>query len=1038
MARRTDAARFINISVVGLSGGERDKGHAGVGKSCLCNRFMRSHADDYNVDHISVLSQSDFSGRVVNNDHFLYWGETIKKSDEGVDYHFSLIEQTEFIDDASFQSFKGGKMEPYVKRCAATKITSAEKLMYICKNQLGIEKEYEQKFLTDGKFSVDGFICVFDVSIVPNRSIDKQVEIVAAILNSLLKTKKPVVLVTTKNDDADPGYLREVDRFIQRKEYKGVLPLVETSAHENVNVDQAFILLAQMIDKCKFRTKISSYLEAARMRKEMMDAASESFMRLIRLHITNYHTTWSQTIKILNAHNEWIYFVQIFGLDGTQRLFRRHIKMLKEEQVAKRVAHYMEMLPDILHKLNADTDTDCDWNLIKINLKSHPEFYQYFYECPEDIPWTECELESDNEETRIPINVLDTNDAETVFKNYINLLQQEKQQSEWKRQFKQLLEDTGYVTPGKPLSEVRVLFMGRECFEALSEHECQQIYDSHQRQIIERAKYNFQELLFEHANIFYNLKSITPTGTISPEDIKEIIQVLQDDFRYKILDKLDQDRRMILYQHLDFIHCPIKEHCPSYPNCMDVLIEKTLTTRSRRPPSWCHGGQCFFNLDDNKINILILGVHNIAEDFVTKIRSQCEDDEYKIDCQFYSLDYRIICGDVDLPQHSFKTSDFVPHGGFCVFSDAKSFEYIRESLEKTLVSNLEQEDKLPFQGLPILLLFLQDMSLDPENVIKLKEEGQNLADSLQCTFMHVCTDQISTDELVSESLHQLVQSIHERSGFPALNFYQPVIDCLEPDIRIIMSLFCGDEYAVESILSPFLSHQCCFMSSERSVILETFLGDSRRRVEIIVSSFHGANSFRDELVHGFILAYSIKRKASLATLNAFSMNIPNLPIQILAVTDVGGANAFFTNDLAHLLITEGNATADRLNAHFNTFSACVPQKSTYYTPFFKEVWEKKPEIEQAFHMEDPATLDDIDYHSLPEHPIPPPRHESYNLKLSDGNASDHYFCSGPEDRHSSSDHSDKYSIYQYNIENDIPRKEQRYHHSKPRKSKRHV
>ena len=25
----------------------------------------------------------------------------------------------------------------YVKRCAATKLTSAEKLMYICKNQLG-------------------------------------------------------------------------------------------------------------------------------------------------------------------------------------------------------------------------------------------------------------------------------------------------------------------------------------------------------------------------------------------------------------------------------------------------------------------------------------------------------------------------------------------------------------------------------------------------------------------------------------------------------------------------------------------------------------------------------------------------------------------------------------------------------------------------------------------------------------------------------------------------------------------------------------
>lgn len=34
--------------------------------------------------------------------------------------------------------------------------------------------------------------------------------------------------------------------------------------------------------------------------------------------------------------------------------------------------------------------------------------------------------------------------------------------------------------------------MGRECFEALSEHECQQIYDNHQRDLIENAKHNFQ------------------------------------------------------------------------------------------------------------------------------------------------------------------------------------------------------------------------------------------------------------------------------------------------------------------------------------------------------------------------------------------------------------------------------------------------------------------------------------------------------------------------------------------------------------------
>lgn len=48
------------------------------------------------------------------------------------------------------------------------------------------------------------------------------------------------------------------------------------------------------------------------------------------------------------------------------------------------------------------------------------------------------------------------------------------------------------------------------------------------------------------------------------------------------------------------------------------------------------------------------------------------------------------------------------------------------------------------------------------------------------------------------------------------------------------------------------------------------------------------------------------------------MNIPNLPMQLMAITDSGGANAFFNNDLCQMLITEGNAVADKLRAHFMT------------------------------------------------------------------------------------------------------------------------
>lgn len=60
MAKKSDTSRCVNVSVVGLSGTEKEKGAFGIGKSCLCNRFMRFLADDYNVEHISVLSQVIF------------------------------------------------------------------------------------------------------------------------------------------------------------------------------------------------------------------------------------------------------------------------------------------------------------------------------------------------------------------------------------------------------------------------------------------------------------------------------------------------------------------------------------------------------------------------------------------------------------------------------------------------------------------------------------------------------------------------------------------------------------------------------------------------------------------------------------------------------------------------------------------------------------------------------------------------------------------------------------------------------------------
>ena len=115
--------------------------------------------------------------------------------------------------------------------------------------------------------------------------------------------------------------------------------------------------------------------------------------------------------------------------------------------------------------------------------------------------------------------------------------------------------------------------MGRECFESLPENELHQIYQLHQQvpfpplysthlillpqDLIERCKRAFQELLLEKADLFYQFRS-SPAGTVTQDDILDITDSLAEDGRYKALDRMDADRKLLLFQHLGFVHCPIR------------------------------------------------------------------------------------------------------------------------------------------------------------------------------------------------------------------------------------------------------------------------------------------------------------------------------------------------------------------------------------------------------------------------------------------------------------------------------------------------
>jgi len=158
-----------------------------------------------------------------------------------------------------------------------------------CLFVLGLEHEFQQKLLPDGRISIDGFVCVFDVSDVPQRPMSKQAEYVSLILAQLAKTKKPIVLVTTKNDELVRSHAVEAEHLLTRKELRGAgpIPVVETSANLNVNVDLAFMMLAHLIERAssgttgKLRQRPITYGEALRSRQELLEAATTAYSNLI-------------------------------------------------------------------------------------------------------------------------------------------------------------------------------------------------------------------------------------------------------------------------------------------------------------------------------------------------------------------------------------------------------------------------------------------------------------------------------------------------------------------------------------------------------------------------------------------------------------------------------------------------------------------------------------------------------------------------------------------------------------------------------------
>ncbi|NXC92804.1 RHG05 protein, partial [Certhia familiaris] len=935
------------VSVVGLSGTEKDKGNCGVGKSCLCNRFVRSKADEYYPEHTSVLSTIDFGGRVVNNDHFLYWGDVTQSGEDGIECRIHVIEQTEFIDDQTFLPHRSTNLQPYIKRAAASKLQSAEKLMYICTDQLGLEQDFEQKQMPEGKLNIDGFLLCIDVSQGCNRKFDDQLKFVNNLYIQLSKSKKPIIIAATKCDECVDHYLREVQAFASNKKN---LVVVETSARFNVNVETCFTALVQMMDKTRGKPKIIPYLDAYKTQRQLVVTATDKFEKLVQT-VRDYHATWKTVSNKLKNHPDYEEYINLEGTKKAKNTFSKHIEQLKQEHIRKRKEEYINALPRALNTLlsNLDEIELLSWSEALKVMEKRPDFQSCFVVL-EKTPWDETDHIDKVNDRRIPFDLLTTLEAEKVYQNHVQHLISEKRRVEMKEKFKKTLEKIQFISPGQPWEEVLCFVVEDEAFKYITDADSKEVYGRHQREIVEKAKEEFQEMLFEHSELFYDLDL---NATPSTDKMSEIHAVLSEEPRYKALQKLAPDRESLLLKHIGFVYHPTKETCLSGQNCMDIKVEELLANSLLQLD---HGRSNLYHDSANidKINLFILGKDGLAQELANEIRTQSTDDEYALDGKIYELDLRPVDAKSPYLLTQLWTSAFKPHGCFCVFNSIESLTFIGECIAKIRAEASQIRRDKYMANLSFTLILANQRDSVSKNLPILRHQGQQLANKLQCPFVDVPAGTYPrkfNEAQIKQALRGVLEAV--KHNFDVVSPVPTIKDLSEADLRIVMCAMCGDPFSVDLILSPFLdSHSCSAAQAgqNNSLMLDKIIGEKRRRIQITILSYHSSIGVRkDELVHGYILVYSAKRKASMGMLRAFLSEVQDtIPVQLVAVTD--SQADFFENEAIKELMTEGEHIATEITAKFTALYSLSQyhRQTEVFTLFFSDVLEKKNMIESSY------------------------------------------------------------------------------------------
>lgn len=357
----------VLVCVLGLSRGQGHvfKSEEGVGKSCLCYRYIHPGYDDYIAEHPSILALHEFESSAINNVHYLYWGShkqtlpgRLGKSERTIDVH--VVEHTVLYQDVTskpFSSGGGGKadnIDAYLKR-ACGRMESPGKISYWTRDGISLPDTYKpHRYPSHAGSMRRGYVVVVDVS-VGGTIFDAQLQRVKKMCQHL--KNHPHILVATKMESAVPESLEKVHQM--RKKIH--VDFMSTSSFHNYNIAAVFRIISQKVLKCLCED-IPTFEKAAENDLTLKSSAKRSFR--------NFTTKWVQTsderVEDIERTEQYRACKSAVGKYETDRIFAFKLLEVKNREMLVGVNDDPERRRDYLEDF---LDTHPDLFLYSAQLK---------------------------------------------------------------------------------------------------------------------------------------------------------------------------------------------------------------------------------------------------------------------------------------------------------------------------------------------------------------------------------------------------------------------------------------------------------------------------------------------------------------------------------------------------------------------------------------------------------------------------------------------------------------------------------------------